>query len=102
MRSAKNDDSLVLRLHYGDQTLLLPGDAEKQAEREILSENGMEAMRSRVLKIGHHRKRISGRLQNCARRCDRSWESFPRVKIILTDILVQSYLNDWKMRACGS
>jgi competence protein ComEC len=53
-RSAKNDDSLVLRLHYGDQTLLLPGDAEKQAEREILSESSTEGMRSSVLKIGHH------------------------------------------------
>jgi competence protein ComEC len=53
-RSARNDDSLVLRLRYGGQTLLLPGDAEKQAEREILSENSAEAMRSSVLKIGHH------------------------------------------------
>lgn len=52
--SAKNNDSLVLRLHYGGQTLLLPGDAEKQVEREILSENGAEAMRADVLKIGHH------------------------------------------------
>jgi len=25
---AKNDDSLVLRLHYGNHSLLLPGDAE--------------------------------------------------------------------------
>jgi len=52
--SAKNDDSLVLRLHYGSETILLPGDAEKQAEREILSENSPEAMHSNVLKIGHH------------------------------------------------
>src|SRR6266481_1991820 len=51
---AKNNDSLVLRLHYGDQTILLPGDAEKQAEREILSENGAEAMHAGVLKVGHH------------------------------------------------
>ncbi len=52
--SAKNNDSLVLRLHYGGQTILLPGDAEKQVEREILSENTAEAMRADVLKIGHH------------------------------------------------
>lgn len=52
--SAKNNDSLVLRLRYGNETLLLPGDAEKQVEREILSENGPEAMRADVLKIGHH------------------------------------------------
>ncbi len=52
--SAKNNDSLVLRLRYGNETLLLPGDAEKQVEREILSENDPEAMRADVLKIGHH------------------------------------------------
>ena len=52
--SAKNNDSLVLRLRYGSTTILLPGDAEKQAEREILSGNSSEAMRSNVLKIGHH------------------------------------------------
>jgi competence protein ComEC len=52
--SAKNNDSLVLRLRYGSRSILLPGDAEKQVEREILSENGAEAMHSDVLKIGHH------------------------------------------------
>jgi competence protein ComEC len=52
--SAKNNDSLVLRLHFGGRTILLPGDAEKQVEREIVSENGAEAMHSDVLKIGHH------------------------------------------------
>jgi competence protein ComEC len=52
--SAKNNDSLVLRLRYGNETLLLPGDAEKQVEQEILSENSAEAMRADVLKIGHH------------------------------------------------
>jgi beta-lactamase superfamily II metal-dependent hydrolase len=40
--SARNNDSLVLRLHFGGRTLLLPGDAEKQVEREILSENTSE------------------------------------------------------------
>jgi competence protein ComEC len=39
---------------YGSQTILLPGDAEKHVERQILSENGAEAMRADVLKIGHH------------------------------------------------
>jgi competence protein ComEC len=52
--SAKNNDSLVLRMNYGNQTFLLPGDAEKQVEREILSENDAETMRADVLKVGHH------------------------------------------------
>src|SRR5579864_1714543 len=50
----KNDDSLVLRLQYGDKTILLPGDAERQTEHEILSENHADALTSDVLKIGHH------------------------------------------------
>lgn len=49
-----NNDSLVLRLHYGVRTLLLPGDAEKQAENEILGNNSHAFLRSDVLKIGHH------------------------------------------------
>jgi competence protein ComEC len=52
--SAKNNDSLVLRLRYGSRTILLPGDAEKQVEREMLSENGAETLHSDVLKVGHH------------------------------------------------
>ena len=36
--SAKNNDSLDLRLKFGDRTLLFPGDAEKAVERSMLSE----------------------------------------------------------------
>jgi competence protein ComEC len=52
--TAKNNDSLVLRLRYGGRSFLLPGDAEKQVEREILSENSAQEMHSDVLKLGHH------------------------------------------------
>src|SRR5712664_82401 len=52
--AAKNNDSLVLRLRYGGRSILLPGDAEKQVEHEILSENSAQEMHSDVLKIGHH------------------------------------------------
>jgi competence protein ComEC len=52
--SAKNDDSLVLRLRYQGRAILLPGDAEKEAEREILSENSQDDLQAEVLKIGHH------------------------------------------------
>ncbi len=61
--SAKNNDSLVLRLHYGSRTMLLPGDAEKQAEHEILAENRAEEMQSDVLKIGHHGSKNSTTLE---------------------------------------
>jgi competence protein ComEC len=52
--AAKNNDSLVLRLHYGDRTILLPGDAEKEAEREMLAEHDGDTLRADVLKVGHH------------------------------------------------
>ena len=50
----KNNDSLVLRLKYGERTLLLPGDAEKQAESAMLDENSETALHADVLKVGHH------------------------------------------------
>jgi competence protein ComEC len=52
--AAKNNDSLVLRLHYGNRTILLPGDAEKEAERAILAEHNEASLQADVLKIGHH------------------------------------------------
>ncbi len=50
----KNNDSLVLRLKYGERTLMLPGDAEKQAESAMLDENSETSLRADVLKVGHH------------------------------------------------
>jgi competence protein ComEC len=50
----KNNDSLVLRLKYGERSMMLPGDAEKQAENSILSDNSEEELRADVLKVGHH------------------------------------------------
>jgi competence protein ComEC len=52
--SAKNNDSLVIRLHYEDRSILLPGDAEKQVEYAILEENDPTAVHADVLKVGHH------------------------------------------------
>jgi competence protein ComEC len=52
--AAKNNDSLVLRLKFGKETLLLPGDAEKQAERTMLTEYPGDELHADVLKVGHH------------------------------------------------
>ena len=52
--AARNDDSLVLKLRYADRAIMLPGDAEKEAEREMLSENSEKELQAEVLKIGHH------------------------------------------------
>ena len=51
---AKNNDSLVVRLRYGERALLLPGDAEKQVEYEMLAQNDPTILRADVLKVGHH------------------------------------------------
>ena len=49
----------MLKLQYEDHAVLLPGDAEQDAEREMLSENSSDELRAEVLKIGHHGSRNS-------------------------------------------
>jgi len=53
-QTAKNDDSLVLRLSYRTRSILLPGDAERQAEQRIIAESSTDVLHADVLKIGHH------------------------------------------------
>jgi len=52
--SAKNNDSLVVRLQYKERSVLLPGDAEKQAEYAMISETDAKKLHADVLKVGHH------------------------------------------------
>jgi competence protein ComEC len=47
-----NDASLVLRLTYGETSVLFTGDIEQRAEREMLARGA--TMRSDVLKVPHH------------------------------------------------
>jgi competence protein ComEC len=56
---AKNDDSLVMGLRYQERGILLSGDAEKEAEREMLSGSRQDELHAEVLKIGHHGGRNS-------------------------------------------
>jgi len=53
----KNNDSLVLRVRYGNRSFLLCGDAERPIERRMLEEN--EIARTDVLKVAHHGSRTS-------------------------------------------
>jgi len=46
----RNDESLVMRVGYGDTSVLLEGDAERKSEQEIATEDPQ----SDVLKVGHH------------------------------------------------
>ena len=52
VRSATNDDSLVLRVEFGSQSLLLAGDIEKPVERALLDQDLPIA--SAFLKVPHH------------------------------------------------
>jgi len=47
----QNNDSLVLRVAYGESSILLEGDAEKQVERRIAALHHPSAS---LMKVGHH------------------------------------------------
>ena len=47
-----NDDSLVMRLEYGDTSFLFTGDMTSKAEKELI-DDGMN-VRCDVLKVAHH------------------------------------------------
>lgn len=49
---SQNNDSLVLRLRYGDRVFILTGDMERGAEGALLGRN--EDLKCDVIKIGHH------------------------------------------------
>ena len=53
-----NDNSFVLRISYGERSFLFVGDAE-HAEEADLTRAAPSALRSDVLKIGHHGSRTS-------------------------------------------
>jgi competence protein ComEC len=55
--SAKNDDSLVMRLTDGAESLLLAGDIERASERKILAED--QTVGVNFLKIAHHGSKTS-------------------------------------------
>jgi len=54
-----NDNSLVMRLTYGRRSFLLVGDAEHAEEDELRARYGDAALKSDVLKVGHHGSRTS-------------------------------------------
>ena len=56
-QSAKNDDSLVMRLTDGAESLLLAGDIERPSERKILAEE--QTVGVNFLKVAHHGSKTS-------------------------------------------
>ena len=53
-----NDASIVAKLVYGDKSFLLTGDSPKKSEYILLSLD-KEALKSDVLKVGHHGSKYS-------------------------------------------
>ena len=60
-RGHLHDYNIVVRVEYGAFSVLLTGDAEVEAELDIIR-SGLE-IRSTVLKLGHHGSRTSSSLQ---------------------------------------
>ncbi len=56
-QNAKNDDSLVMRLSDGTETVLLAGDIERPSERRILAEE--QPLGVNFLKVAHHGSKTS-------------------------------------------
>ncbi|MBK8259450.1 MAG: DNA internalization-related competence protein ComEC/Rec2 [Polyangiaceae bacterium] len=57
MDTPANDASLVLHIRYGRRSVLLVGDSEVDAEKELIAEG--VRLRADVLKVGHHGSRTS-------------------------------------------
>ena len=56
-----NNSSIVIKLEFGDISFLLTGDAEKEAEGEMVSRYG-NRLKSTVLKASHHGSRTGSSL----------------------------------------
>lgn len=49
-----NNDSIMLRMQYGDSRYIFTGDAEKEAEEDVLDYYDKEDLSADLLKVGHH------------------------------------------------
>jgi competence protein ComEC len=54
---SRNNDSVVLKVRYGEKTLLLTGDIEKEGESAVLKQ-GID-LRSDLVKVAHHGSKTS-------------------------------------------
>ena len=54
-----NNESIVGRLHYKNFTMMFTGDAELEVESAIWQDNKEKALKSSILKAGHHGSKTS-------------------------------------------
>jgi competence protein ComEC len=52
-----NNDSLVMRIQFGDRSFLLTGDMERAVEQTVVAADGWP--HADVLKVGHHGSKTS-------------------------------------------
>lgn len=57
----KNDDSLVMKLSYGEVDILFTGDIESKAETRLITSR--QDLRSEIIKVPHHGSRTSSSAQ---------------------------------------
>jgi len=50
----KNEDSIVVRVDFGENSIMMTGDAEEGAEEELLRTYSSDYLDCDVLKVGHH------------------------------------------------
>lgn len=58
IKNDQNNNSVVLKLHYGDFTMLFTGDIEAPTEALLYKKYG-SSLKSDVLKVGHHGSKTS-------------------------------------------
>lgn len=54
-----NNNSIVLSLGFGDITFIFMGDAEAEAERQMMLSSSMQMPNVEILKVGHHGSRTA-------------------------------------------
>ena len=55
----KNNDSIVVRLDFGENSIMMTGDAETEAEKAIVNTYSVSELDCDVLKVGHHGAKTS-------------------------------------------
>jgi beta-lactamase superfamily II metal-dependent hydrolase len=69
-KSEHNDISLVLKITYGDTSVVLGGDLEKKGWEDVVEEAGGPNLAASAVKVSHHGSKNGY--------CDRLWEHFSR------------------------
>jgi competence protein ComEC len=59
LEGSTNNNSIVLHLAYGDIDFLFTGDAEQEAEAEMLALDSLPVPEVEILKVGHHGSRTA-------------------------------------------